>query len=252
VVGVNGDLIEQYLSRLRADLRTPADRTAQILAEAEDHLRESAAAGIAIGMTEREAQEAAISAFGSVRAVVRAHRRMAAAAAEVAMEAWKLAALYLLAVPVADLALTIFFYQIVHLHTVTPVPATHSLVVTNSPPDVVGLVAGLCSSAIAGLALLLGYRRVRRSRCRRGRSARAPFGGFFPLVAAIFMLFAGPTAAVLIAPHMTVAWGFKMLAAAAVLASVLVALSYAAAMAMTLARQRRDGGTTDREARYAG
>jgi hypothetical protein len=49
VVGVNGDLIEQYLSRLRADLRTPAERTAQILAEAEDHLRESVAAGIAIG-----------------------------------------------------------------------------------------------------------------------------------------------------------------------------------------------------------
>jgi hypothetical protein len=51
----------------------PAPEAELILAEAEDHLRETAAAGLAIGMTEREAQEAAISSFGPVRAVVRAH-----------------------------------------------------------------------------------------------------------------------------------------------------------------------------------
>jgi len=73
VVGVSADLLARYLDELRAKLRTPdADL---VLAEAEDHLRESVAAGLAIGMTEREAQEAAISAFGSVRAVVRAHNR---------------------------------------------------------------------------------------------------------------------------------------------------------------------------------
>ena len=70
---MTGDLIAGYLAELRASLRTPPERTAEILAEAEDHLRESVAAGVAIGMTEREAQEAAISAFGPVRAVVRAH-----------------------------------------------------------------------------------------------------------------------------------------------------------------------------------
>jgi hypothetical protein len=71
VVGVSADLVARYLGELRAKLRTPdADL---VLAEAEDHLRESVAAGLAIGMSEREAQEAAISAFGSVRAVVRAH-----------------------------------------------------------------------------------------------------------------------------------------------------------------------------------
>jgi hypothetical protein len=75
VVGVTGDPIDEYLARLRASLRKPPDRSAQILAEAEDHLRESAAAGLTMGMSEREAQEAAISAFGSVRAVVRAHHR---------------------------------------------------------------------------------------------------------------------------------------------------------------------------------
>jgi HAAS len=74
VAGVTGDLIAGYLAELKAGLRRlPQERTAEILAEAEDHLRESVAAGVAIGMTEREAQEAAISAFGSVRAVVRAH-----------------------------------------------------------------------------------------------------------------------------------------------------------------------------------
>jgi len=74
VAGVTGDLIAGYLAELRASLRRlPQERTAEILAEAEDHLRESAAAAVAIGMTQREAQEAAISAFGSVRAVGRAH-----------------------------------------------------------------------------------------------------------------------------------------------------------------------------------
>jgi hypothetical protein len=65
------DLIGAYLAELRAKLRTPDAEL--VLAEADDHLRESVAAGLAIGMSEREAREAAISAFGSVRAVVRAH-----------------------------------------------------------------------------------------------------------------------------------------------------------------------------------
>jgi hypothetical protein len=62
-----------------------------VLAEAEDHLRESVAAGLAIGMTEREAQDAAISAFGPVRAVVRAHhRRLRQLAADLVMGCLKL------------------------------------------------------------------------------------------------------------------------------------------------------------------
>lgn len=75
MVGVTGDLIASYLAELGAGLRTPPDQAAEILAEAEDHLRESAAAGVAFGMSERDAQQAAISAFGPVRAVVRAHLR---------------------------------------------------------------------------------------------------------------------------------------------------------------------------------
>ncbi len=83
------DLVEAYLSELRARLRTPG--AALVLAEAEDHLRESVAAGIAIGMSEREAAAAAISAFGPVRAVVRAHHfSKAQVAADLVMTALKL------------------------------------------------------------------------------------------------------------------------------------------------------------------
>jgi len=80
-MGQGTDLVSIYLGELRARLRTP--NAELVLAEAEDHLRESVAAGLSIGMSEREAQEAAISSFGSVRAVVRAHnltsRQVAAA-----------------------------------------------------------------------------------------------------------------------------------------------------------------------------
>jgi len=83
------DLVAAYLADLRGKLRAPdADL---VIAEAEDHLRESVAAGVAIGMTDREAQEAAISAFGSVRAVVRAHNlRVGQVARDLVMAALKL------------------------------------------------------------------------------------------------------------------------------------------------------------------
>lgn len=86
---MNGDLIASYLAELRAKLRVgDADL---VLAEAEDHLRESAAGGLAIGMTETEAQEAAISAFGPVGAVVRAHRaKRVPLVADLVLAAWKL------------------------------------------------------------------------------------------------------------------------------------------------------------------
>jgi hypothetical protein len=68
--GAAPDLIAGYLEELYAGLRVPAAEAEVIAAEAEDHLRETAAAGIAIGMTELEAQHAALSSFGPVRAVV--------------------------------------------------------------------------------------------------------------------------------------------------------------------------------------
>jgi hypothetical protein len=67
------DLIEEYLSDLRSRLELASEEAELVVAEAEDHLRESAACGLATGTTGDEAQLAAISAFGSVTAVVRAH-----------------------------------------------------------------------------------------------------------------------------------------------------------------------------------
>ena len=100
---------DEYLSQLRASLRARPAETSRILAEAEDHLRESAAAGLRAGMTEAEAQEAAISAFGPVRVVARAHQTRRARAAAVlggcAMTSWKLAGLLLLASGTCDLVL---------------------------------------------------------------------------------------------------------------------------------------------------
>ena len=99
------DLIREYLNELRASLRLAPQETDVIVDEAEDHLRETTAAGLAAGMTEREAQQAAISAFGSVAAVVRAHRERhewnVALAGNLVMAAWKLALLFLLAVGVS-------------------------------------------------------------------------------------------------------------------------------------------------------
>ncbi len=103
--------IQEYLARLRASLHTrDADL---ILAEAEDHLSETVAAGLAAGLTEREAQEAAISAFGSVAAVTRAHetrpgnlikgRTPVAILGDLFMSAWKLGSLGLTAVGVSGL-----------------------------------------------------------------------------------------------------------------------------------------------------
>jgi hypothetical protein len=96
------DPIEDYLNQLRAGLLAPPGETRLILAEAEDHLRESIAAGVAAGLTEREATQAAISSFGSVRAVIRAHRfrhgRAVAVLGDLALVAWKLAAVFLIAV----------------------------------------------------------------------------------------------------------------------------------------------------------
>ena len=87
--------------QLRSGLLTSRRRAQLILDEAEDHLRESAAAGVTAGLTEAEAQQAAIASFGSVRAVVRAHAarhgRAFAAIANVVLGTWKLVAVYLLA-----------------------------------------------------------------------------------------------------------------------------------------------------------
>jgi hypothetical protein len=49
MTGAAPDLIAGYLAELRTGLRVPAAEAEFILAEAEDHLRETAAAGLAVG-----------------------------------------------------------------------------------------------------------------------------------------------------------------------------------------------------------
>jgi hypothetical protein len=183
------DLIAGYLNRMRAGLRVPAGEAELILAEAEDHLCETAAAGRAAGMTEREAQEAAISSFGPVRAVVRAHharRGWLAAAAEAGLAAWKLAAILLLASGVTGLAIDTIVRIWPLVVTVTPGPQTpcwpclptQAAVIINP----VWLTWGV--AAAAGAILLAGCGLTLRVRRRRGRGML--IGGLFPMVAAGF------------------------------------------------------------------
>jgi hypothetical protein len=255
------DLITGYLDRMRAGLRVPAAEAELILAEAEDHLRETAAAGLAIGMTEREAQEAAISSFGPVRAVVRAHharRGSLAAAAEAGLAAWKLTAILLLTSGVTGLAIDTILRIWPPVVTVTPGPqtpcwpclATQAAVIVN-PAWLVWTVA------VAGGAILLaGCGLTLRVRRRRGRGML--LGGFFPMVAAGFFgaialalttLSAGdvgvpvpgglalsPGLAAAVYPAVAV-----YLAAAAYLA---LAVGYTIRMTRTLRRERRDQAGT--------
>ena len=103
------DLIAEYLDRLRRGLRVRSGEAELILAEAEDHLRETEAAGLAIGMTGYEAQEAAISSFGPVRAVTRAHlTRAVTGPAAAVMAVWKLISLLLLAGGVSGMAIVLY------------------------------------------------------------------------------------------------------------------------------------------------
>jgi hypothetical protein len=187
-----GDLIGAYLDQLRASLRVAPDEAELIVTEAEDHLRETAAAALAVGMTELEAQEAAISTFGPVRAVVRAHQarrgQVAAVAGDAAVTAWKLAALLVAAGGVSGLATdAIRAMHPMPQPRVTLPSGTNVLVVAIrhsaflDPHFLPSVVAVVC-----GAILLTGYRLVRRRKQRRGRWRGPLQTGAFPAVAAGF------------------------------------------------------------------
>lgn len=163
VVGLTGaarDPIAGYLAELGAGLRVPAAEAELIVAEAGDHLCETAAAGMAAGMTELEAQQAAISSFGPVRTVIRAHRRRMVTVRDVAMAAWKLTGLLATTVGACGLAgLGIFTYL---MRSAPPGP---------SPGSIPAVVAG-CLAVAAGHGLQAAFRRVRaRARVRCARAA---------------------------------------------------------------------------------
>ncbi len=148
-------LVEEYLRQLRASLRTRPEETSRILAEAEDHLRESVAAGRAAGLTETEAAEAAISSFGTVRAVVRAHQTPRGQAA--AALSGLVTAIWLL----VGIELTLFFAAGLVMIVVIAArgfsrPGTDP---DPSPGAIIGLVV---ACGLLGLPLLASHPRTRR------------------------------------------------------------------------------------------
>jgi HAAS domain-containing protein len=207
VVGVSEDLIGRYLRELRADLRVKD--AGLILAEAEDHLRETVEAGLAIGMTEIEAQEAAISAFGSVKAVARAHRaKRLQMAGDLVLAGVKLAWTGMFAVAGSGLV-ALAMNHLLGRDFVGQAPAGASYpaakcqywlsiwhgartcaqaATLESSSDAVSL--RLIGGGVAGLLLLAGYLAARRLRRRAGgtvTSALPP--ALFPLAAvAVFGL----------------------------------------------------------------
>jgi vacuolar-type H+-ATPase subunit H len=193
------DQIAEYLDQLRSSLLTSRRRAQLILDEAEDHLRESAAAGLAAGRTEAEAQRAAIASFGSVRAVVRAHAaarpwRAAAVLANVVLAAWKLAAVYLLAVFATGLVWHLLSGSIDRLMGLTALPdgvqicrrcsvARMGLALTSGlhPTSPVWLAAGLAGAALIGVFAL-----IRRWQQRGGRVRPLLPGSDSPMAGAVF------------------------------------------------------------------
>jgi hypothetical protein len=247
------DPIEEYLGQLRAGLRTglraglcTGPQGAElILAEAEDHLRETAAAGLAAGMTERQAQEAAVSVFGPVRAVVRAHharRGWLAAAGEAGLAAWKLASIVLLTSGVTGLAIAV-------INTIWPPialvpnprvcwPCVPGQIFVPVALDVSGFLwLAWTVAAVGGAILLAGCGLTLRRRRRRGRGML--LGGLFPMVAAGFFgaIALALTTLCASAPGSRLATGLAA-------AFLTLAVGYAIRMARTLRRQRRDQAGT--------
>jgi hypothetical protein len=155
----------------------PAAEAEPILAEAEDHLRETAAAGLATGMSELEAQRSAISSFGPALAVARAHRRRTLTAGDLAMAAWKIAGLLALTVGAGGLAgLEIFTFQLRYS------PSGSGLI----PPV---LAVGYAAIAAGGAVLLAARWLARRGRAGRDPLPPAVTAGCFLLAAVLLWIF---------------------------------------------------------------
>lgn len=205
------DLIEDYLSDLRASLELAQEEAEFVVAEAEDHLRETAACGLAAGMTEPEAQQAAISAFGSVAAVVHAHasrpagftrgRTPAAILGDLILAGWKLAGTGLIAVGISGLVVSLMNVAFGHAFT-GQAPAgvsfpkydcaywmslwpgartcaTAHMLEASSDAVVLRVAAG-----VMGAAVLVAYGVVRYVQRQHSRGPVVVLAGYFPLLAA--------------------------------------------------------------------
>ena len=263
------DLIAGYLAELRAGLRVPPREAELILAEAEDHLRETAAAGLAVGMTELEAQRAAISSFGPVRAVIWAHRRRAVTAGDAALAAWKLTGLLAATAGAGGLAgLGIFAFLLRSAPAGPPGPTgppglscPYSCNFSSGPaagPSPVLTALVVCAAMAAGGVALLATRRLvarqlaTRRRAGRGTPGRDPLSpaitaSFFLLASALLFALTVSGAAVLTGHQIAVSWNTPIsegsvsaapLVQGAVVAGCLaVAVGYGAQTALRRARQ---------------
>lgn len=198
----SGDLIDGYLGGLRRRLesgmvRNSRDRVAQITAEAHDHLREAAAASVAAGMSEQDAQRGAIAAFGDARTVARAHRpRPVAVLATVATALCALLGTYALAATAAGGVIGLCASFATSSPGDTPSSAMNSRTLlsrlTAGGYDPAGYAASFGVIALVGIALLATWFIVRRRRQANGGAAHmVPLPGLFYPVAAAAMLLAG-------------------------------------------------------------
>jgi hypothetical protein len=205
------DLIEEYLSELRASLQLTPAQAGLVVAEAEDHLRETAACGLAAGMTEHEAQEAAISAFGSISAVVRAHasrptdfirgRTPAAFLGDLVLAGWRLAGTGLVGVGISGLVVLVMnivfgraftgrapagvsFQKADCAYWMGSWPGAHTCAAAHMLEASSDAVVLRVAAGSIGVALLVAYGVVRYVQRRRGRGPVVVLAGYFPLLAA--------------------------------------------------------------------
>ena len=148
-------------------------------------------------MTEREAQEAAISSFGPVRAVVRAHQArltmLAVVLGDASMAAWKLASLLLVTSGFAGLATMVIFTLLRPLTVYYE--AGGETWVTVVPNQGFRWLA-LSAITITGVILLVGYCLAPPSPAPPREPACAA-GRVFPVVAASFFAVTALTLVVL-------------------------------------------------------
>jgi hypothetical protein len=204
------DLIGEYLRDLRASLQLAPQEADLTVAEAEDHLRETTACGLATGMTEHEAQLAAISAFGSVTAVVRAHasrpdgfirgRTPVAIFGDLVLAGWKLAASGLIAVGISGLVVLLMnlafgraftgqgpagvsFQKADCARWMSLWPGAHTCATAHMLEASSDAVTLRAAAGIIGAVLLVAYGIVRHVQRRYGRGPVVVLAGYFPLLA---------------------------------------------------------------------
>lgn len=201
-VSASREPVDEYLDQLFTRLRTTPGDGRRILAEAEDHLRQATAEGVEAGLTEREAQEHAISSFGSVRAVVRAHDTrfgrfpLPAVFRDLVLSGWLLGATGLVAVGASGLVAAVMNTMLgrqfvggvadaVRLrgsacqHWLAVQPAAHTCVQAATLENSADAVSLRLLAGIVGLILLGGYHLAGRGRIRSSLP-----DGFVPAVAA--------------------------------------------------------------------